>query len=201
MAYRFARGASMTPQTVASFEPLKQQLDEAVRQSDPAAIAETVKNALQETLRCNGLSLPDSFNQPRPDTYARRLLHRDPDGRYTAVVMTWGPGQGTALHDHAGIWCVECVVSGEMEVCQYDLLQEEGDLYRFTPQATIHAARGSAGCLIPPFEYHTLANRRPDGSSVTLHIYGGEMTHCHVYEPQSNGVYRRHDRQLSYHDG
>ena len=46
--------------------------------------------------------------------YGRRLLHRDPRGRYTVVVMTWGPGQGTPIHDHANLWCVECVYRGNV---------------------------------------------------------------------------------------
>ena len=183
-----------------AFDALREKLDAAVVLGAPSAIAQQVKLALQETLRCDGLTLPSHFHHARPDTYARRLLHRDPDGRYTAVVMTWGPGQGTPLHDHAGIWCVECVVEGEMEVRQYDLVEQREDAYRFEPQARIDAVRGSAGCLIPPYEYHTLSNRRADGSSITLHIYGGEMTHCHIFEPEPDGTYRRRERQLSYHD-
>lgn len=190
----------MTTRTVPSFAQLREQLDAAVQLPDPTSIAQSVKRALQDTLKCDGLALPRTFYESRPDTYARRLLHRDPAGRYTAVVMTWGPGQGTPLHDHAGIWCVECVVDGEMEVRQYDLLETRNDRYVFEPQARIEAVRGTAGCLIPPFEYHTLANRRPDGPSVTLHIYGGEMTHCHVFQPEGDGSYRRLERQLSYHD-
>jgi 3-mercaptopropionate dioxygenase len=190
----------MTTPVVPSFDALREKLDAAVRLQDPAGIAHTVKDALQSTLRGDGLALPAVFYEARPDTYARRLLHRDPQGRYTAVVMTWGPGQGTPLHDHAGIWCVECVVDGEMEVRQYDLLETRDERYVFEPQSRIEAGPGSAGCLIPPFEYHTLANRRPDASSVTLHIYGGEMTHCHVFQPEGDGTYRRVERQLSYHD-
>ena len=188
-----------TPAAPPSFDALREKLDAALARQDPAAIAGQVKTALQEALRTGGLTLPDALQQPRTDTYARRLLYRDPLGRYTAVVMTWGPGQGTALHDHAGIWCVECVVDGAMEVRQYDLIEEHGDTCRFDPQPPIEAGRGSAGCLIPPYEYHTLANRRPDGASVTLHIYGGEMTHCHVFEPLPDGTYRRIERQLGFH--
>jgi 3-mercaptopropionate dioxygenase len=180
------------------FDSLRQRLDSAVELSDVSAIAQRIKRDLQDVLR-NGLELPAAMCRPRDDTYARRLLHRDPHGRYTAVVMTWGPGQKTALHDHAGIWCVECVVDGEMEVRQYDLTAQDGEAFQFVPQACIEAGRGSAGCLIPPFEYHTLANRRPSTPSVTLHVYGGEMTHCHVFEPQPDGTYRRIERQLSYH--
>ncbi len=190
----------MTSGTLPCFEGLKAELDAAVRLREPAAIAQRVKSALQTALRCDGLPLPAPFFEPRPDTYARRLLHRDSGGLYTAVVMTWGPGQGTPLHDHAGIWCVECVVDGEMEVRQYDLVSETDGAYRFQAQPCIDAVRGSAGCLIPPYEYHTLANRRPDGSSVTLHIYGGEMTHCHVFQPQDDGSYQRVERTLSYHE-
>ena len=178
---------------------LRERLDAAVVLGDPAAITREVKGALQDALRQGLLNLPETFLRPRPDTYARRLLHRDPHGRYTAVVMTWGPGQGTPLHDHAGIWCVECVVDGEMEVRQYDLVDSRNDTYRFVPQSSIAAGPGSAGCLIPPFEYHTLANRRAGSPSVTLHIYGGEMTSCHVFEPLTDGTYRRLERQLSYH--
>lgn len=181
-----------------AFETLKPKLDAAMGAGDPHAIAASVKDALQEAFRA-GLDLPPALVAPRPDTYARRLLHRDAQDRYTVVVMTWGPGQRTALHDHAGIWCVECVVNGEMEVAQYDLVSEEGGRFRFAKQNTITASRGSAGCLIPPFEYHTLANARGDRASVTLHVYGGEMDHCHAFEPAGDDTYTRVRRELSYH--
>jgi 3-mercaptopropionate dioxygenase len=182
-----------------AFATLQPRLDEAVSARDVADVANRVKEALQETLRGDELPLPASFTTPRPDTYARRLLHRDAGGRYTVIVMTWGPGQGTALHDHAGIWCVECVVDGEMEVTQYDLLSEQEGAFRFARQQTVKASRGSAGCLIPPFEYHTLANAYDDRSSVTLHVYGGEMDHCHAFEPMGIDAYRRIRRTLTYH--
>lgn len=190
----------MTARAETAFESVRAQIDSAVQTGDPEQITQEVKRALQESLRRNGLTLPARFVEPRPDTYARRLLHRDPSGRYTAVVMTWGPSQGTALHDHAGIWCVECVVSGEMEVTQYDLVSERDGAYRFREETRVRACRGAAGCLIPPFEYHTLANAQPDATSITLHVYGGEMDHCHIFEPTSDGAYRRVTKSLAYHD-
>jgi predicted metal-dependent enzyme (double-stranded beta helix superfamily) len=178
---------------------LRERLDAAVGAGDQARIADAVKAVLQDTLRSNALALPDYFRTPLAETYARRLLYRDPTGRYTIVVMTWGPGQGTALHDHAGIWCVECVVDGQMEVTQYDLQSDAGGHYRFAERSRVHAGRGSAGCLIPPFEYHVLANAVPQ-PSITMHVYGGEMDHCHVFEPAGDGSYRRAVKALAYHD-
>jgi 3-mercaptopropionate dioxygenase len=190
----------MTQATSQNFDALRVHLDEAVKAGNTNVIAQHVKAALQQVLRGDGLSLDPEFCAPLPDSYARRLLHRDPAGRYTVVVMTWGPGQQTSLHDHAGIWCVECVVQGRMLVTQYDLIDDHEGAYRFREQTTVKAERGSAGCLIPPLEYHTLANALPDGSSITLHVYGGEMDHCHVFEPTAEGAYRKLTRSLSYHN-
>ena len=86
-----------------------------------------------------------------------------------------------------------------MDVTQYDLVQESDGRYRFEPKGCVHAEVGSAGCLIPPFEYHVLAN--PTASpAITLHVYGGEMTSCHVFEPRPDGAYVRRERPLCYHD-
>ena len=178
---------------------VRARLDAVVHGQLPEHIPEMVKAVLIDSMRCGSLDVPAGLKTPRPDTYARRLFHRDPGGRYTMVVMTWGPGQKTALHDHAGIWCVECVVDGNMEVAQFDLLSEHDGAYRFEQRNHVVAGRGSAGCLIPPFEYHTLANAAPT-PSVTLHVYGGEMDHCHVFEPAADGTYRRIRKDLAYHE-
>jgi predicted metal-dependent enzyme (double-stranded beta helix superfamily) len=179
------------------------RIDDAVKLGDPDAITQRVKQELQDAIRARTVDLPARFHQVRPDGYARRLLHRDDALGYTAVVMTWGPGQRTPLHDHAGIWCVEGVVEGRMDVTQFDLVEDQetvaGHAYTFEAKGCVHAAVGSAGCLIPPFEYHVLANAL-DKPSITLHVYGGEMTTCHVFEPAEAGRYVRRDRALVYHE-
>jgi predicted metal-dependent enzyme (double-stranded beta helix superfamily) len=175
------------------------RLDAAVRLADPAAITARVKHELEDAIQARAVALPERFHHTRPEGYARRLLHRNDALGYTAVVMTWAPGQQTPLHDHAGIWCVEGVVEGRMDVTQYDLVEESADGFRFEAKGCVHAAVGSAGCLIPPFEYHILANAL-DRPSITLHVYGGDMTTCHVFEPASDGRYVRKDRALGYHE-
>ena len=175
------------------------RIDAAVQLRDSEAITQRVKHELQEAIRARTVNLPERFHRVRPEGYARRLLHRNDDLGYTAVVMTWGPGQRTPLHDHAGIWCVEGVVSGQMDVTQFDLVDESNDAYRFEAKGCVHASVGSAGCLIPPFEYHILANAL-ETPSITLHVYGGEMTTCHVFEPAGDGRYLRRERPLSYQE-
>jgi len=180
-------------------EPLIDRLRDAVLLSDVAAITDRIKSDLQSFIPAEGLTMPERFRQAKPNSYARRLLYRDEDLGFTALIMTWGPGQRTPLHDHAGIWCVEGVLEGEMEVKRYELTEEvEEGLCRFVERGVVAATAGTSGALIPPFEHHTLANALPDSASLTLHVYGGEMKSCHVFEPAGEGLYRRCTRQLSY---
>ena len=183
-----------------AFEALIDRLDRAVQAGEVHAITSQLKRELEELTRHGDLQLPARFRAVKPEGYARRLLHRDTALGYSAIVMAWGPGQRTALHDHAGIWCVEGVVEGQMEVTRYDLVRESDGIYEFDEMGRVVAAVGSAGSLIPPFEYHVLGNALDDRPSITLHVYGGEMTSCHVFEPRDDGRYERKTRTLGYDD-
>jgi predicted metal-dependent enzyme (double-stranded beta helix superfamily) len=187
--------------TATDVSPLIERLREAVRLGDIAAITGRIKEDLEDFIPAEGLKLPQRFRRIRPDSYARRLLYRDAELDFTALVMTWGPGQGTALHDHAGIWCVEGVVQGEMEVIRYELVEERADgACRFAERGKVQASAGSAGALIPPLEHHVLHNAHRDRISLTLHVYGGEMDHCTTFEPGGDGFYRPCFKALSYDD-
>lgn len=183
---------------VAAVDPLIERLRDAVRLGDMTAIATQIKRDLEDFIPAEGIRLPERFRQPKEASYARRLLYRDDDLGFTAVVMTWGPGQRTALHDHSGLWCVEGVMEGEIEVTRFELLEEMPDAtFRFAERGAAHASAGSAGALIPPFEHHVLANNS-DQIALTLHVYGGEMNHCTIFEPLGSDRYRSLSRILSY---
>jgi len=177
---------------------LVRRLDEAMTPPDDAGRCRCVKRVLEETFAAGTEFLDARFLAPNPARYARRLVHRDPGDRYTVLAMVWNVGQGTPLHDHAGIWCVECVYSGRIRVTSYNCFggDPEHDIVQFKQETVVHAGVGHAGALIPPFEYHVLENAA-DVPAVTLHVYGGEMTHCHIFEPVENGWLRRY-RELSY---
>lgn len=171
-------------------------LDEAIRDGTVEEITARVKQSLSGLIREGALALPEEARRPQGDGYARRLLHRSDELGYTVLAMIWGPEQGTPLHDHAGIWCVDGVLEGVVEVVQYELLAEEGDRCRFARRERVEAGVGTAGSLIPPFEYHTITNPRAE-TSITIHVYGGELDRCSVFVPEGEGWHRRETRDLA----
>ena len=181
---------------------LLRRLDEAVARHAGRALLDAVKDVLVALVRGQSLSLDPALLVPDRDRYARRLLHRDPTGRYAVVVMVWGPGQGTPLHDHAGLWCVECVYHGELRITSYEPVgavpgAETGGTVAFRRASAVTAGVGEAGALIPPFEYHVMENESPE-RAVSIHVYGGEMAGCNIFVPVETGRYRQERRVLTY---
>lgn len=155
-----------------------------------------IRDALCELMDRKQLDLPECVYDCPADHYARRLIHKDAERGYTIMAMTWGPGQATPVHDHSGMWCVEAVWNGQIEVTQYELLEQTGNRYRLEPTTTMRAGIGSAGSLIPPHEYHTIRNPLAGEVAVTIHIYSGEMSCCSIFRPIDGNWYQRERREL-----
>lgn len=160
---------------------------------------DTIKSELCKLIRGDKIEIPANVTRPVDGHYARRLIHKDDELGYSIVAMTWGPCQATGIHDHSGMWCVEGVWAGSINVKQFELMECDDDgRYRFEPRNSYEAGRGSAGCLIPPYEYHLIENPCDNSPAVSLHIYGGEMSSCCVFEEQGDNWFQKVEKQLGY---
>ena len=178
-------------------EPLVSLVDGAVTAPDTEAVVDRLRGELCALISSGRMPLPELLQQCCGEHYARRLVHRNPELGYSIVAMTWGPRQQTTLHDHAGLWCVEGVWQGSIEVLQYELMEQREALFRFEKRGTMRAGIGSAGCLIPPHEYHVIRNPA-DEPAISIHIYGGDMTFCNVFEDRGQGWFEKHGKPLGF---
>jgi 3-mercaptopropionate dioxygenase len=157
--------------------------------------------AVQSTLRsCLTVTswLPESCRQPAHDCYARHLVHRDPQDRFSVVAMVWGPGQKTPVHDHSGVWCVEGIYEGRLAITRYDLIGAiEDGIARFLRHDEIQEGIGATGALIPPVEYHTIENPF-DAAAISVHVYGCDMKRCRAFLPREDGAYQVFQKDLCY---
>lgn len=177
-------------------DTLVQTLDDAVACGTLPAVTNNVRHGLCSLMRGRAIRLPECVYQPVDGHYARRQLYHSEQFGYVVIAMTWGPGQGTPIHDHNGMWCVEGVWHGDLEITQYELAGRDAANYRFRPVGSIQAGTGSAGSLIPPHEHHAIVNPSAEDVCVSLHVYSGAMTECAVFMPLEDDWYRCEHHQL-----
>ncbi|MCL7714868.1 cysteine dioxygenase family protein [Stenotrophomonas mori] len=167
-------------------ERLLAAIDAAMAMPETATTVAQVERALLRAMADPAIRLPAQVHRPVADHYARRELCRSARHGYSVVAMTWGPGQHTPLHDHDGLWCVEGIWQGTLQITPYRLLARTPEACHLVPLPALTAQRGSAGNLIPPDEYHVLHNPSATDIAVSLHVYQRPMEQCTVFVPEPN---------------
>ena len=190
-------GAAMLALEFPGCRQLFAMIDAAVAAGDEKATVDALRNGLCRAIRDRSIALPECCAERVEDHYARRELYRCEKAGYSVVAMTWGPGQGTPIHDHSGVWCVEGIWEGQLEITQYELRERDGERFRFDPVGTNLAGPGSAGSLIPPHEYHTIRNPSDRDIAISLHIYKQALLCCAQFQPDDGDWYRKADRTMS----
>jgi predicted metal-dependent enzyme (double-stranded beta helix superfamily) len=136
-------------------------------------------------------AIPDACRKPRPDHYARYLLHRDPRRRFVVMALVWSPGQGTPIHDHK-TWGVAGILDEWIEVTNFDRLDDGRTPAhaRLRERERMEVGEGGITHVMPPKEdIHRMRNGRPS-TTVSVHVYGRELTECDVFDPETGRIER-----------
>jgi predicted metal-dependent enzyme (double-stranded beta helix superfamily) len=137
---------------------------------DEAAILEVGGAFLADLVRHDDW-LPEVFADPADRPYAQHLLHCDGIERFSVVSFVWSPGQGTPVHDHT-VWGLVGVLRGA-EISQAfvhtpDGLAPQGPAQRLGP-GQVEAVSPRIG------DIHRVTNALADRTSVSIHVYGGNI--------------------------
>ena len=150
-----------------------EQVSAAVRRAVRAGgtwqkTATRVAAALRDRLPGPGILSPEQLAGD-VDGYQTHLVHAEPDGSFSIVVMVWLPGQATPVHDHL-TWCVTAVLQGtEYE----EVYAHRGD--HLETVARIANSVGTVSGFAPPGDIHMVRNIG-DSIAVSMHVYGTDIS-------------------------
>ncbi|MBA8888584.1 putative metal-dependent enzyme (double-stranded beta helix superfamily) [Dokdonella fugitiva] len=121
--------------------------------------------------------------------YHRRLVAANDDASLTALLISWPRAHRTPLHDHAGLWGIELVLDGALEVEEYRL--DGGDPARAqpVPQRRLVLGVGDAAVFGGGDYAHRCRNLSATHAALSLHVYGGVLDHHHAYDATPRGDY------------
>ena len=133
-------------------------------------------------------TLEPQFTRPGDETYARRLIHRDPQHRFVMVAMAWGPGHQTPVHDH-GTWGIIGMLQGHIAAWTYQR-QDDGSEEGYAELKESGYIEAEPGTILPVVfppddEIHRLRNPG-DQVAVGLHIYGKDIERCRSFDLTTN---------------
>jgi predicted metal-dependent enzyme (double-stranded beta helix superfamily) len=148
-----------------------QEIAVLVSRTDDEAVILKLGGAALAELVSHDDWLPDAFALPTAGRYAQYLLHCDALERFSIVSFVWGPGQGTPVHNHT-VWGLVGMLRGA-EISQAysrtrDGLLPKGPAHRLEP-GDVEAVSPRTG------DIHQVRNALIHQSSVSIHVYGGNI--------------------------
>ena len=137
--------------------------------------ADRVAAALRGRLPGPGLLSPAQLAGD-PSGYQTHLVHAEPDGSFSIVLMVWLPGQRTPVHDHVA-WCVSAVLQGTESEEVFRLVPGGPDSLGHHLEAVARNANpaGTISGFAPPGDIHQVTNIG-DRVAVSMHVYGTDIT-------------------------
>jgi len=126
------------------------------------------------------------------ERYTRNLIARRDD--FELLLLCWGPGQESPIHNHEEQSCWMAVLDGAIEEIQYAFPTpgQRGPLR--TLRARVHQP-GQVAFIRDEIGLH-LVRGHAGRAGVSLHLYAAPYDACNVYCPETGTVERV---QLAYH--
>ena len=117
--------------------------------------------------------------------YRRVPLISATDAGYSALLIVWPPGHGTPIHDHEGLWGIELVLDGVIEVEAFSLALEP-QLALVSKGATMLGVGDHAAFSDSDYA-HRCRNLSVHRPALSLHIYGGELEGFRAFDRDAKG--------------
>lgn len=119
--------------------------------------------------------------------YTRNLVDEG-NGRFNLMVLCWGEGHGSAIHDHADAHCVMKVLQGELCETRYawPSVEEQNDNEKELEELEKNTLRVNEICYInDSLGLHRVENPSTVNPAVSLHLYSPPFSTCSVFNKQT----------------
>lgn len=110
--------------------------------------------------------------------YTRNLVLEGTE-KFNLVLLCWGEGQASGIHDHADSDCFVKVLDGELEEIRYSWPEKDGDVPKRTE--VFKATTNDVMYMHDRLGLHRVLNPSHSKRAVSLHLYSPPFDTCGSY--------------------
>ncbi|KAM9857837.1 cysteine dioxygenase type 1 [Aulostomus maculatus] len=117
--------------------------------------------------------------------YTRNLVDEG-NGKFNLLILCWGEGQGSSIHDHADAHCFMKMLQGQLKETQFDWPDKNspGDMRQRSERFLIE---NSVAYINDSIGLHRVENDSHTEPAISLHLYSPPFQFCQTFD-QRTGV-------------
>jgi len=157
---------------------------------DSPASLQALRDRLVPLAWAAGCPRADAFVRAGDDERFRRHPLEIPEvPDCSALVMVWPPGYATLPHDHAGLWGIELVIDGALEVDEF-IPVGSSSRPTLALARSLYLGLGDAAVFSGDAYVHRCRNLSTTRAALSLHVYGGVLDTYRSFLIDTSGRYR-----------
>jgi len=130
-----------------------------------------------------------------PHRYTRNLVDTG-NGKFNLILLCWGEGMGSGVHDHANAHCWMKVMDGTLSEKLYDWPTSDSDgssrnnmdtdsFQAMTPRVVNEYKAGEVAYINDTIGLHRVENNSHSERAVSLHLYSPPFEMCQSFDERT----------------
>ncbi|XP_076808317.1 cysteine dioxygenase type 1-like [Clavelina lepadiformis] len=115
--------------------------------------------------------------------YTRNLIDEG-NGKFNLILLCWGQGHKSCIHDHANAHCFMKVLDGTLLETMYSWPGEH-DGSPMLPRGSSSVEKNDVVYINDSIGLHRIENKSSTGPAVSLHLYCPPFQMCKVFDEKS----------------
>uniref|UniRef100_A0A8C4N886 Cysteine dioxygenase n=1 Tax=Eptatretus burgeri TaxID=7764 RepID=A0A8C4N886_EPTBU len=120
--------------------------------------------------------------------YTRNLVNEG-NGKFNLMILCWGEGHGSSIHDHMDSHCFVKILQGHMKETLYNWPTKSNHKQQMSKKAELLYDSGQVTYINDSMGLHQVENLSHSESAVTLHLYSPPFDQCCCFDQRSGHRY------------
>lgn len=122
--------------------------------------------------------------------YTRNLVHEG-NGKFNLMLLCWGPGNQSSIHDHADAHCFVKNLEGDMKETRFDWPSDkESEDGAMVEKGAVHIKPDDVTYMSDELGLHRVENTSHSNPAVSLHLYSPPFQSCQMFDERTGKALR-----------
>ncbi|CAD6184713.1 unnamed protein product [Caenorhabditis auriculariae] len=117
--------------------------------------------------------------------YTRNLVDTG-NGKYNMILLCWGPGMCTNIHDHSGSHCFVKMLQGELLETRFSFPPAGSEIKPLEKKEELRFGLNEVTYMHDNIGLHRMENPSHSESAVSLHLYCPAYEECHLFDQRTS---------------